>query len=98
MLIYQGQVLKQKYQPDFVCYDKIIVEIKAISRLSPENFAQVTNYLKATEYQLGLLFNFGHFPLLQQERIPNIKISKAFVKTQKLSVYSVISVCSVIFP
>ncbi|MDX2040148.1 MAG: GxxExxY protein [Acidobacteriota bacterium] len=72
-LTYQGQVLKQKYQPDFVCYDKIIVEIKAISRLSPENFAQVTNYLKATEYQLGLLFNFGHFPLLQQERIPNIK-------------------------
>ncbi len=72
-LTYQGQILKQKYQPDFVCYDKIIVEIKAISRLSPENFAQVTNYLKATEYQLGLLFNFGHFPLLQQERIPNIK-------------------------
>jgi GxxExxY protein len=72
-LTYQGHVLKQKYQPDFVCYNKIIVEIKAISRLSPENFAQVTNYLKATEYQLGLLFNFGHFPLLQQERIPNIK-------------------------
>ncbi len=72
-LTYQGQVLKQRYQPDFVCYDKIIVEIKAISRLSPENFAQVMNYLKATDYQLGLLFNFGHFPLLQQERIPNIK-------------------------
>ncbi|MBS1791279.1 MAG: GxxExxY protein [Acidobacteria bacterium] len=71
-LTYQGQILKQKYQPDFVCYDKIIVEIKAISRLSPENHAQVMNYLKATDYQLGLLFNFGHSPLLQQVRIPNI--------------------------
>ncbi|MFN8001092.1 MAG: GxxExxY protein [Acidobacteriota bacterium] len=71
-LNYQGQVLKRTYQPDFVCFDKIIVEIKAVSKLSPENYAQVMNYLKATDYQLGLLFNFGHYPLLQQERIPNI--------------------------
>lgn len=71
-LTYQGQVLKRTYQPDFVCFDKIIVEIKAVSKLSPENYAQVMNYLKATNYQLGLLFNFGHYPLLQQERIPNI--------------------------
>lgn len=71
-LTYQGQVLKRTYQPDFVCFDKIIVEIKAVSKLSPENYAQVMNYLKATDYQLGLLFNFGHYPLLQQERIPNI--------------------------
>lgn len=71
-LTYQGQILKRTYQPDFVCFDKIIVEIKAVSKLSPENYAQVMNYLKATDYQLGLLFNFGHYPLLQQERIPNI--------------------------
>ena len=72
-LLYQGQLLKQIYKPDFVCYDKIIVELKAVSRLSAEHQAQVMNYLKATEYQLGLLFNFGHYPLLEQVRIPNIK-------------------------
>ena len=72
-LIYQGQLLKQIYKPDFVCYDKIIVELKAVSRLAAEHQAQVMNYLKATEYQLGLLFNFGHYPLLEQVRIPNIK-------------------------
>jgi GxxExxY protein len=72
-LIYQGQVLKQTYKPDFVCYDKIIVEIKAVSKLNAEHQAQVMNYLKATGFQLGLLFNFGHYPLLEQIRIPNIK-------------------------
>ncbi len=72
-LTYQGQVLKRIYQPDFVCYDKIIVEIKAVSKLNSENHAQIMNYLKATDYQLGFLFNFGHFPLLEQMRVPNIK-------------------------
>ena len=72
-LTYQGQVLKRIYQPDFVCYDKIIVEIKAVSRLNSENHAQIMNYLKATDYQLGFLFNFGHFPLLEQMRVHNIK-------------------------
>jgi GxxExxY protein len=72
-LCYQGQPLKQTYKPDFVCYDKIIVEIKAVSKLNPEHQAQVMNYLKATDYQLGLLVNFGHHPLLELFRIPNIK-------------------------
>jgi GxxExxY protein len=72
-LFYQGQLLKQVYKPDFICYDKIIVELKAVSTLTAEHRAQVTNYLKAIEYQLGLLFNVGHYPLLEQKRIPNIK-------------------------
>ena len=72
-LFYQGQQLKQTYKPDFVCFDKIIVEIKAVSKLTSEHRAQVMNYLKATGYQLGLLFNFGHYPLLEQVRIPNIE-------------------------
>jgi GxxExxY protein len=72
-LIYHGQVLKQFYKADFVCYDKIIVELKAASKLIDEHKAQVLNYLKATDYQLGLLYNFGHYPLLEFERIPNIK-------------------------
>jgi GxxExxY protein len=54
-LTYQGQVLKQTYKPDFVCYDKIIVELKAVSQLADEHRLQVMNYLRATSYQLGLL-------------------------------------------
>ena len=72
-LLYQGQKLMQTYKPDFICYDKIIVELKAVSKVNSEHQAQVMNYLKATDFQLGLLFNFGHYPLLEQFRIPNIK-------------------------
>jgi GxxExxY protein len=72
-LMYQGQPLKQSYKPDFICFEKIIVELKTVSRLNGEHKAQVMNYLKATGYKLGLLYNFGHFPLLEIHRVPNIK-------------------------
>lgn len=68
-LSYKGRPLKQTYSPDFVCYDKIIVEIKAVSALTDEHRAQVHNYLKATGHRLGLLVNFGHYPKLESERI-----------------------------
>jgi len=70
-LCYKGQVLQQKYIPDFICFDKVIVEIKALKNLSDEHRAQVHNYLKATGYRLGLLVNFGQHPKLQYERIVN---------------------------
>ncbi len=72
-LIYQGQTLKQAYKPDFICYDKIIVEIKAVSKLLDEHQAQGMNYLKATGYQLCFLVNFGHYPLVEIIRIANIE-------------------------
>ena len=68
-LHYKGRLLKQKYIPDFLCYDKIVLEIKAVSALTDEHRAQVHNYLKATGYRLGLLVNFGHYPKLEYERI-----------------------------
>ena len=68
-LEYKGRPLKQSYIPDFVCFGKIILEIKAVSKLTDEHRAQVHNYLKATGYQLGLLVNFGHHPKLEWERI-----------------------------
>jgi GxxExxY protein len=68
-LAYKGRPLKQVYQPDFVCFGKVIVEIKAVSELHPEHRAQVHNYLKATGHKLGLLVNFGHHPQLEYERI-----------------------------
>ena len=66
---YRARILSQKYFPDFVCYEKIIVELKAITDLTDEHRAQVLNYLKATRFELGLLVNFGHYPKLQYERI-----------------------------
>ena len=69
VLSYKGQVLEQKYVPDFTCFEKVIVEIKALKELSDEHRAQVHNYLKATGYRLGLLVNFGQHSKLQYERI-----------------------------
>ncbi len=69
VLRYRGRSLKRKYIPDFVCFGKIIVEIKAVSALTDEHRAQVHNYLAATGYQLGLLINFGHGKGVQYERI-----------------------------
>lgn len=68
-LMYKDAPLKQTYRPDFVCYGKIIVELKAVKDVSPEHRAQVFNYLKATELRLGLLVNFGHYPKATVERI-----------------------------
>ena len=69
VLDYKGQPLQQTYKPDFVCFGKIILEIKSVSKLADEHRAQVHNYLKSTGYQLGLLVNFGHYPKLEWQRI-----------------------------
>jgi GxxExxY protein len=68
-LQYRGRTLVQKFNPDFICYDKIILEIKAIPQLVDEHRAQVLNYLSATGCQLGLLVNFGHYPRMEYERL-----------------------------
>ncbi len=68
-LVYKTRQLERKFEPDFLCYDLIVVEIKAVSAFTDEHRAQVHNYLKATGLKLGLLVNFGHFPKLEYERI-----------------------------
>jgi len=68
-LSYKGHKLTQVYKPDFICFDRIILEIKAVSKLTDEHRAQVHNYLKATGFRLGLLVNFGNHPKLEWERI-----------------------------
>jgi GxxExxY protein len=68
-LSYRGKKLSKTFIPDFICFEKIIVELKAVSKLADEHRAQVLNYLNATEYKLGLLVNFGHFPKLEYQRI-----------------------------
>lgn len=56
---FKGKPLKKAYFADIICYDKIILELKAIDALIPEHESQVINYLKATGFDLGLLVNFG---------------------------------------
>ena len=58
-IVYKGEELEQKYIADFVCYDKIVVELKAVEDLLPIHTAQVINYLSITGYKLGLLVNFN---------------------------------------
>ncbi|HJV80892.1 GxxExxY protein [Noviherbaspirillum sp.] len=68
-LSYKGEVLRQVFVPDFICYGAIIVELKALSSTNGEHKAQVMNYLRATGMRLGLLVNFGSFPKATVERI-----------------------------
>ena len=74
-LSYRGRLLMQTYERDFVCFEKIIVELKAVSALTDEHRAQLLNYPHATGFELGFLVNFGHYPKLEYERI---------AKTQRL--------------
>ena len=68
-LDYKGQALRHVYEPDFLCFKEIIVELKAVKQLGDEHRAQAFNYLKATGKRLALLVNFGHHPKLETERI-----------------------------
>jgi GxxExxY protein len=67
-LAYKGEALRQIYAPDFVCFGKIIVELKSVRELAPEHRAQTINYLRATGLRLGLLVNFGCAPKARIER------------------------------
>jgi GxxExxY protein len=67
-LEYKGRPLRQNYVPDFICFDCVIVELKAVSQLVDEHRAQMQNYLNATKLRVGLLVNFGHYPKVEHER------------------------------
>ena len=58
-LEYKGQVLETKYCADFICFNSVVVELKALSRMSGTEEAQIINYLKATRHEVALLINFG---------------------------------------
>ena len=67
-IIYKDIKLSKQYFADFICYDSVIVELKALSELTTDHDAQILNYLKATNKKVGLLINFGK-PSLQYKRI-----------------------------
>jgi GxxExxY protein len=69
---YKGRPLKKRYSADFLCYEEIIVEIKAVETLTSDHEAQLLNYLKGTEKPLGILVNFGAAKL-QHHRFANTR-------------------------
>ena len=72
---YKQQEISKSYQVDFVCFDAVILEIKAVSHLSGEHRAQILNYLQAATIDVGLLVNFGHYPKLEHERFLSRRLS-----------------------
>lgn len=68
-IYYKGVKLKKKYVPDFICYDSIIVEMKAASALIDLHQAQLLNYLKASKMRVGVLINFGEKSLTYKRMI-----------------------------
>ena len=71
VVYYKGQKLRKKYIADFVCYDDIIVELKALDNVTSKEVSQLLNYLHITKYPLGLLVNFGHEDNLEWKRYAN---------------------------
>ena len=67
-LEYKGRSLRKRYEPDFVCYENLVLEIKAAKAIDDSYRAQLMNYMRATKTSIGLLVNFGHFPKVQHER------------------------------
>lgn len=65
---YKGRLLQKGYVPDFIFYNKIVVEIKALKELTSHEEAQILNYLKATNHKVGVLINFGSLGKLEWRR------------------------------
>ena len=72
-IFYKGKLLEKKYQPDFICFDEVVVEIKALEQLSGIEESQIINYLKATGLEVGLLINFGSKSLEYKRFVYNNK-------------------------
>lgn len=68
-LRYKEQILKTIFEPDFICHEKIILELKSVKCLTDIHQAQVQNYLRATGLKLGILVNFGYYPKVEALRI-----------------------------
>ncbi|MDQ2730497.1 MAG: GxxExxY protein [Armatimonadota bacterium] len=66
---YKGQLLQREYVADVICYNQVLLELKALNRLSGKEEGQVLNYLKATGLQVGVLINFGVHGKLEWKRL-----------------------------
>ncbi|MFD2159267.1 GxxExxY protein [Rubritalea tangerina] len=68
-LEYKGQKLRKSYEPDVICYGKIVLELKACKAIDPVHIAQLHNYLKATGMRVGYVVNFGSYPKAHYQRV-----------------------------
>ncbi len=68
-IVYKGELTGLTFRPDFVCFDKVLLELKSVKETNAEHRAQVINYLKVSGFRLGLLINFGNHPRATVERI-----------------------------
>lgn len=68
-IYYKGEKLNKIYVPDLIYYDKIVIELKALDKITGNEEAQLLNYLKATKMKLGLLINFGSKSKLEWKRL-----------------------------
>lgn len=69
---YKGYTLTKTFRADFICYNKIILELKAVKEFTDEHYAQIYNYLRASGMDLGLLINFGTASI-EFQRVPASK-------------------------
>lgn len=65
VLYFHNERLSHTFRPDFICFDKVVVELKAAQYLTHEHRSQLQNYLVATHHRLGFLMNFGHYPRME---------------------------------
>jgi GxxExxY protein len=66
---YKDKLLNSTFEPDFICFNKIVLELKAVSEIHDKHRAQLFNYLKLTTHKLGILINFCGHPKLEYQRI-----------------------------
>ena len=71
-VFYKNKKLNKKYQADFICYNKIIIELKAVTSLDSSHESQLINYLNITKSKVGILINFGN-KSLEYKRFANTK-------------------------
>lgn len=74
-IYYDNEKMNKYYRADFICFDKIILEIKSVKNIPVAFYSQLNNYLKATKKELGMLINFGQ-PSLTYKRIINTQNSR----------------------
>jgi len=77
IIYYKGKPLKKTYVVDLLCFEKVIVELKALDHLTSREEAQLINYLKATGFEVGVLINFGSYPSLEWKRLVLTKDGKS---------------------
>jgi len=68
-LVYKSEKLNQIYKPDFICFNKIILELKGVRLINKQHQSQIINYLKATNLKLGYIINFGAYPRVEIKRM-----------------------------